>query len=104
VDDAKSTQLTDGMSDARDPVWDKDGKYLYFTASTDSGASLEPDIHSAIRPYRATCIWRCWPRTSLRRSRPKATTRKAADEKKSDEKKDEAKKDEAKKAGQGQER
>jgi tricorn protease len=45
--DAKSTQLTDGLSDARYPVFDKDGKYLYFTASTDVGPSLEPDIRSA---------------------------------------------------------
>jgi tricorn protease len=48
--DGKSTQVTDGMSDARYPVFDKDGKYLYLTASTDSGASLEPDIHSFSRP------------------------------------------------------
>lgn len=33
----KSTQITDGMSDARDAVWDKNGKYLYFTASTNAG-------------------------------------------------------------------
>jgi tricorn protease len=48
--DAKSTQVTDGMSDARYPVFDKDGKYLYFTASTDAGPSLQPDIHSFSRP------------------------------------------------------
>ena len=30
----KSYQLTDGMSDARYAVFDKEGKYLYFTAST----------------------------------------------------------------------
>lgn len=35
----KSTQVTDGMSDARHAVFDKNGKYLYFTASTDAGAS-----------------------------------------------------------------
>ena len=44
--DAKTTQLTDGLSDARYPVFDKDGKHLYFTASTDSGPSLEADIGS----------------------------------------------------------
>jgi len=33
----KSTQITDGMSDARYAVWDKNGKYLYFTASTNAG-------------------------------------------------------------------
>jgi tricorn protease len=48
--DGKATQVTDGMSDCRYPVFDKDGKYLYFTASTDAGASLEPDIHSFSRP------------------------------------------------------
>ena len=48
--DGKSRQLTDGLSDARYPVFDRDGKYLYFTASTDSGPSLEPDIRSAVRP------------------------------------------------------
>jgi tricorn protease len=47
--DAKSTQLTDGLSDAKMPVFDKDGKYLYFTASTDSGPSLEADIASGAR-------------------------------------------------------
>lgn len=45
----KSTRVTDGMSDARLPVFDNGGKYLYFTASTDSGASLQPDIHSGFR-------------------------------------------------------
>jgi tricorn protease len=47
--EGKATQVTDGMSDARDPVWDKGGKYLYFTASTDSGASLQPDIQAMAR-------------------------------------------------------
>jgi tricorn protease len=47
--DGKSTQVTDGLSDARFPVFDKDGKYLYFTASTDAGPSLEADIGSGAR-------------------------------------------------------
>ena len=33
----KSTQITDGLSDARSAVWDRNGKWLYFTASTDVG-------------------------------------------------------------------
>src|SRR5216684_4353570 len=45
----KVTQITDGMSDAKNPVFDKDGKYLYFTASTDSGHSLQPDVGSFMR-------------------------------------------------------
>ncbi len=31
-------------------MFDADGKYLYFAASTDAGASLQPDIHSFSRP------------------------------------------------------
>jgi tricorn protease len=37
VDDSKSHQVTDGLSDARHPVFDASGKYLYFTASTNIG-------------------------------------------------------------------
>jgi tricorn protease len=33
----KSTAITDGLSDAVDPVFDAGGKYLYFLASTDAG-------------------------------------------------------------------
>ncbi len=33
----KATQVTDGMSDALYPVFDRGGKYLYFIASTDVG-------------------------------------------------------------------
>ncbi|HTS11192.1 MAG TPA: PDZ domain-containing protein [Candidatus Limnocylindrales bacterium] len=39
LDDKKATQVTDGMSDAMYPNFDKDGKYLYFTASTNTGLS-----------------------------------------------------------------
>jgi tricorn protease len=34
-----STQVTDGMSNAASPVFDPNGKYLYFTASTNNGPS-----------------------------------------------------------------
>ncbi|MEO8573330.1 MAG: PDZ domain-containing protein [Pyrinomonadaceae bacterium] len=33
----KATQVTDGLSDARYAAFDRNGKYLYFTASTDNG-------------------------------------------------------------------
>ncbi len=33
----KSTELTDGLSNVQFPVFDKSGKYLYFTASTNLG-------------------------------------------------------------------
>src|SRR5271170_7894272 len=37
LDTGKTTQITDGMSDAEYAVFDKNGKYLYFTASTNVG-------------------------------------------------------------------
>jgi tricorn protease len=37
LDEARAHQVSDGLSDARYAVFDKDGKYLYFTASTDTG-------------------------------------------------------------------
>lgn len=39
LDSRKTTQVTDGMSDCLYPQFDASGKYLYFTASTDSGLS-----------------------------------------------------------------
>ena len=33
-------QITDGMSDARYPIFDKNGKYLYFAASTNVGEQI----------------------------------------------------------------
>ncbi len=39
VDTHKTTQITDGMSDVENTVFDRNGKYLYFTASTDIGPS-----------------------------------------------------------------
>ncbi len=47
--DSRTRQITDGMSDARYPVFDRSGKYLFFAASTDSGPSLELDISSTGR-------------------------------------------------------
>ncbi|MBV9438580.1 MAG: PD40 domain-containing protein, partial [Candidatus Eremiobacteraeota bacterium] len=37
VDGRTTHQVTDGMSDARSPIFDRSGKYLYFTASTNTG-------------------------------------------------------------------
>ncbi len=40
LDTGKSTQITDGMSDAEYAVFDKNGKYIYFTASTNIGPTV----------------------------------------------------------------
>ncbi len=37
IANATSTQITDGMSDVTNPVFDASGKYIFFTASTDNG-------------------------------------------------------------------
>ncbi|MBV8207933.1 MAG: PD40 domain-containing protein [Acidobacteria bacterium] len=57
LEDGKKTQVTDGMSDAFSPSFDRSGKYLYFLASTDDGptqggldlSSLGRDVTSS--PY-----------------------------------------------------
>jgi tricorn protease len=50
----KASQITDGMSDAQFPNFDKNGKYLYFTASTDvalsaAGLDMSSDEHRISR-------------------------------------------------------
>jgi tricorn protease len=37
IEQGTSFQVSDGLSDVRDPVFDKSGKYLFFLASTDAG-------------------------------------------------------------------
>jgi tricorn protease len=54
LDQGKAFQITDGMSDALNPVFDKNGKYLYFTASTDvalssAGLDMSSDEHRVTR-------------------------------------------------------
>ncbi|HWA84001.1 MAG TPA: hypothetical protein VG820_11225, partial [Fimbriimonadaceae bacterium] len=36
LESGKATQITDGMSDAKSPIFDANGKYLYFLASTNT--------------------------------------------------------------------
>ena len=42
LDSKKATQVTDGLSDVEFPAFDKSGKYLYFTASTNAGPTNTP--------------------------------------------------------------
>ena len=41
VDTGQSAQVTNAIADARMPAFDRDGKYLYFTASTNEGATSD---------------------------------------------------------------
>ena len=52
LESGQTRQITDGMSDALDPAFDKDGQHLYFTASTDIGPLTGwLDLSSFRRPY-----------------------------------------------------
>src|SRR5208283_5809063 len=48
IEDKASHQITDGLSDAASAALDKNGKYLYFLASTDDG----PTIASSMGAYK----------------------------------------------------
>src|SRR5262249_39872671 len=95
---ATSTQVTDGMSDAGRAVFDKDGKYLYFIASTNSGPAGEPDLQSAVQPVSLSAYLIVLSKEEKSPLAPESDDEKSADDKKKDDaKKDDAKKDDAKK-------
>jgi tricorn protease len=61
LETGQSTQVTDGLSDARYPVFDRDGQYLYFTASTNYGPGSHPldmtsDEHQVTRSVYALVL------------------------------------------------
>ena len=52
VDQKKSFPVTDGMSDAESPLFDRSGKYLFFLASTNTGPLKSPlDMSSRERLF-----------------------------------------------------
>jgi len=84
----KSTQITDGMSDALNPVFDREGKYLYFTASTNSGETLGLDIHAAGKTSTSSVYLAVLDKTQPSPFAPESDEEKAAEDKKgADEKK-----------------
>ena len=61
LDTGQSTQVTDGMSDARYPAFDRGGQYLFFTASTNYGPGSHPldmtsDEHQMTRSVYALVL------------------------------------------------
>jgi tricorn protease len=83
--EGKATQITDGMSDAANPVFDKEGKYLYFAASTNSGESLGLDIHGTARTSTRNIYLAVLDKTLPSPFAPESDEEKAADEKKTPE-------------------
>jgi tricorn protease len=66
LDQGKASQITDGMSDAQYPAFDKNGKYLYFTASTDTalttaGLDMSSDEHRISRSVYVAVLSRDLP-------------------------------------------
>ncbi|MGC9996264.1 MAG: PDZ domain-containing protein [Terriglobia bacterium] len=54
LETGESHRVTDGMSDAFSPVFDKSGKYLYFLASTDAGPTMDDSMLSMDRPVTSS--------------------------------------------------
>src|SRR5581483_9252242 len=96
LEKSKTYQITDGMSDATFPAWDKNGKYLYFTASTNTGLSpagldMTSDEHRVTRSVYLAVLGKD-EKSPLA---PESDEEKPKDEKKPDQDKDKSK-DEAK--------
>jgi tricorn protease len=61
VETGKSTQFTSQMGDSRNPAFDRNGKYLYFTASTNFGATsdgldMTSDLYTVTRNVYAVVL------------------------------------------------
>jgi len=54
LETAQSQRVTDGMSDAFSPVFDRSGKYLYLLASTDTGPTMDSSMDSFNRPVTSS--------------------------------------------------
>ena len=88
---AKLTQLTDGMSDASSPAFDKGGKYLYFMASTNAkGSPAWLDLTALETPNETSSIYMAVLRKDLPSPFLPESDEEAVGEPKKPEKKDEA--------------
>ncbi|HET9304599.1 MAG TPA: PDZ domain-containing protein [Candidatus Sulfotelmatobacter sp.] len=92
LDQAKSFQVTDGMSDATFPAWDKNGKYLYFTASTNvalttAGLDMSSEEHRVTRSVYVAVL----SKDEKSPLAPESDEEKPKEEKKSDQDKDKEK-------------
>ena len=93
VDSGQSTQVTNEIADARLPAFDRDGKYLYFAASTNAGATSDGlDMTSDLYTPNSQLYAAVLAVTQASPLAPELDDEKPAD-------KDEAKKEEGKKDG-----
>jgi tricorn protease len=81
VESGQTRQVTDGMSDARYPVWDKGGEYLYFAASTNAGtASGWLDMSSFAKPITRAAYLIVLKKDAASPFAPESDDEKVADE------------------------
>lgn len=90
VEKGKSIQLTDGMSDAQNPAFDRGGKYLYFTASTNTKNTAGwLDLSFLNTPNVTSSVYVCVLRDDLPSPfSPESDDEPTAEPKKPDEKKE----------------
>ena len=82
-------QLTDGLSDARFSLFDKSGKYLFFSASTDLGLSLTwLDLSGFQRPVSRSIYAVVLKKTDPNPVEPQSDDEKVGDKKSDDKGKD----------------
>jgi tricorn protease len=99
LEQGKPAQITDGMSDALYPTFDKKGKYLYFTASTDTalttaGLDMSSDEHRVSRSVYVAVL----SKDEKSPLAPESDEEKSKEEKKAEEDKDKSK-DQSKEKG-----
>jgi len=100
LETAKATQVTDGLSDAKFPAFDKSGKYLFFTSSTDAG--LTPgwlNMSSMERPVTRSVYVMVLRKDLPSPLAPESDEEKIKEPEKAEKKKPEEKKAEDKKSG-----
>ena len=101
-------QITDGMSNVTNPIFDANGKYIYFTASTDIGPAIDGFGLGSLNRTTTASVYIAVlskdekspipPESDDERDKADADKKPAAtDDAKSDEKKDAAKESDAKK-------
>jgi tricorn protease len=89
IEQGKSYQLTDGLSDALFIAFDKNGKYLYFTASTDVALNTGwLDMTSLLHPVTRSVYVIVLKKDGLSPLAPESDEEKGKDAEKADSQKD----------------
>ncbi len=89
LDSGQATQVTSEMADSKEPAFDREGKYLYFVASTNSGATSDGlDMTSDLYQVTSNVYALVLAKDTASPLAPELEDEKSAEEKKADAKKD----------------